>query len=157
MKARKWVVLAAILWTAFIWGNSLQTASESAGMSSIVLDLFRPLLSWTGLSEDTMHTIVRKLAHMTEFAVLGLLCSAGVLIEVLGTKRKLWQLRCCIVLIGIVVAVIDESIQKFIPGRSGEIKDICIDAVGVVLGVCLQYLIARSIQKRQMAKNKKRT
>lgn len=104
-----------------------------------------------------MHTIVRKLAHMTEFAVLGLLCSAGVLIEVLGTKRKLWQLRCCIVLIGIVVAVIDESIQKFIPGRSGEIKDICIDAVGVVLGVCLQYLIALSIRKGQMAKNKKRT
>lgn len=126
-----WVV-AAIFWMAFIWSNSLETAVESSQKSSGFLELLTPLLSWTGLPVDLWHTLIRKTAHMAEFALLGLLWTLGLGVNGKNTKRLGWVLLICA-----VTALVDESIQLFVPGRSGELRDVCIDFCGAFLGTGL--------------------
>ena len=60
--------------------------------------------------------------------------------------------RLCLTawLIAAAYAVTDEIHQLFVPGRSCEFRDICIDAVGVLAGV----LLMRAIERRQIRKTR---
>ncbi|MFH1671462.1 MAG: VanZ family protein [Candidatus Portnoybacteria bacterium] len=73
--------------------------------------------------------ILRKLAHIAEYAVLTFL-----LVRALGnyqinkSKLILWSF-----FLAILYAVSDEYHQTFILGREGAIRDVLIDSIGVVL------------------------
>ena len=84
-----------------------------------------PSLS-TGLG--TWDTILRKAAHMTEYAILGVL-----LLRALG--RELPALA-----IGIAYAVTDEIHQHFVEGRHASPLDVALDSVGVAFGIYLLRL-----------------
>jgi len=99
-----------------LWGPVLVWAAVIFAFSSV------PDLG-TGLG--TWDLVLRKLAHVAEFAVLGAL-----LVWALGSARAA-------VLLGIAYAVSDELHQVFVPGRLGSPVDVAIDAVGVGLGVAL--------------------
>ena len=45
--------------------------------------------------------------------------------------------------IGSGYAIIDEIHQSFVPGRSCEIRDMCIDAVGVLVGMILMKTVRK--------------
>lgn len=139
---RKWLPVAAtVLWVCFIWGNSLQAATVSSQRSGTVTALFNQWIPWF-----TEH-LVRKTAHFVEYAVLGLLLAA-VLFVFLGAPRKNLPL---LLLIGFSIPFMDETIQLFVPGRSGDIKDIWLDAGGVVCGLALGAvirLILHRVRKR---------
>ena len=45
--------------------------------------------------------------------------------------------------IGLMTAVCDETIQLFVPGRSAEVRDVLIDAAGVLLGAALVRILTR--------------
>jgi VanZ family protein len=78
----------------------------------------------------TITLIVRKLAHFSEYAILGYL--VGRLRGSLGRQRRVeFALTVAWVLLA---PVIDESIQLLVPGRSGSPVDVLIDLSGVVLG-----------------------
>lgn len=113
----------------------MQTANESSAQSLSVLELLIPLLSRIGVPEEYWHTLVRKLAHMTEFAVLGLLWSAALLSGTGNMPCTRWPRRGMALSLCLVVAIADESIQRLIPGRSGELRDVCIDLLGSMLGI----------------------
>jgi VanZ family protein len=81
-----------------------------------------PSLS-TGLG--TWDTILRKGAHLTEYAVLG-----GLLYRALG--REPLALAA-----GIAYAATDELHQYFVRGRHASPVDVGIDAVGVAVGMLL--------------------
>jgi VanZ family protein len=81
-----------------------------------------PSLS-TGLG--TWDTILRKGAHLTEYAVLG-----GLLYRALG--RKALALA-----VGIAYAATDELHQYFVRGRHASPVDVAIDAVGIAVGMLL--------------------
>ena len=67
------LLLAVLAALAFIWGNSLDSAVESSLKSGRMRKLIQPLLELlVGQGNVTDH-LVRKLAHFTEFAVLGAL------------------------------------------------------------------------------------
>jgi VanZ family protein len=75
----------------------------------------------TGLS--AWELVLRKLAHVTEYAILAaLLCRA--------TRRVLPA-----VLLAGLYAVTDEVHQTFVDGRLGTPRDVAIDLVGVLVGV----------------------
>jgi VanZ family protein len=99
------VWLPVLIWAAFIFT-----------LSSI------PSLS-TGLG--TWDTILRKGAHLTEYAVLG-----GLLYRALG--REPLALAA-----GIAYAATDELHQYFVRGRHASPVDVGIDAVGVAVGMLL--------------------
>jgi VanZ family protein len=79
-----------------------------------------PSLS-TGLG--TWDTILRKGAHLTEYAVLGVL-----LYRALGREPLALA-------VGIAYAATDELHQYFVRGRHASPVDVAIDAVGVAAGM----------------------
>ena len=70
-------------------------------------------------------TLLRKGAHVVEFAVLGALLASA-------TGRLLPAF-----VLGALYAVSDEVHQHFVPGRNGNALDVAIDAVGVAIGAAL--------------------
>jgi len=99
-----------------VWLPVLIWAAVIFTLSSI------PSLS-TGLG--TWDTILRKGAHLTEYAVLG-----GLLYRALG--REPLALAA-----GIAYAATDELHQSFVRGRHASPVDVAIDAVGVALGMLI--------------------
>jgi VanZ family protein len=77
----------------------------------------------TGLGD--WDVVLRKLAHIAEYAVLGAL--------VLRAARSV----SVAVLLGSAYAVTDEFHQTFVSGRHGSPVDWLIDTAGVVLGVAV--------------------
>ena len=75
----------------------------------------------TGLG--TWDTVLRKGAHLTEYAVLGAL-----LLRALGREVPAF-------LAGVAYAATDELHQHFVAGRHASPIDLAIDAVGVTLGL----------------------
>ena len=127
-------VVLLILNVAFIWGNSLLPAEYSRALSGFVGDILALFLPASGPGEggEGQH-ILRKLAHFTEFACLGLLLSW--LMYMLYKPR--WECVALPLLTGILVAAVDETIQFFIPERGPRISDVGIDTLGVLLGIVL--------------------
>lgn len=144
---------AALLWLLFIWGNSLQTAEESSRLSLGVLEWLMPLLAQTGLPEETWHTLIRKLAHMAEFAVAGILWSVVLPPRREHTPPVRWTRRGVVLAICLAAAVIDETIQRFVPGRSGEVRDVCIDLLGAALGILAAAAAAALWNDRKLRRN----
>ena len=101
------------------------------------LRLWLPVLAWAavifalsslpglGTGLGTWDLVLRKLAHVGEYAVLGAL-----LLRALGRPLPAAAL-------GVAYAVTDELHQRFVPGRLGSPRDVAIDAVGVALGIWL--------------------
>lgn len=92
---------------------------------------------------------VRKAAHMTEYAILGLLSFA--FYGGFGVCGKKWYLAA--LLTALVYAATDEFHQLFVPGRSGQLKDVCIDTAGAALGLIILYFI-RKIARKHCEKKK---
>ena len=83
----------------------------------------------TGLG--TWDLVLRKLAHLGEFAILGAL-----LVRALGREPAA-------AVLGSLYAVTDELHQVFVPGRHGSPLDWAIDTVGVLVGVLVFTRVAR--------------
>lgn len=125
-------LLITIAITLFIFSNSAQTANSSSGQSGRLLSFLCWLFNaespeQIGLSQH----IIRKLAHMAEFAAQGFFFS----LFFLKRNKKFSAFFVNILFFGLLSACTDEAIQMFFDGRSGEIKDIFIDFSGTVLGL----------------------
>lgn len=84
----------------------------------------------TKLAEKIDHP-VRKTAHATEYAILGILA-----FQVFQKKRYRKSL-----LTAACYAATDEFHQLFVPGRSGQVTDVMIDTCGAAIGLLLVFLI----------------
>jgi len=120
----------------FIWGNSLLPGELSGAFSNWVKDMLAALLPMDGPSVGG-GGLLRKLAHFTEFACLGM-CLAW-------RQGMLRKPKYAALLLGAGAACIDETIQRFVPDRGPSLKDVGIDICGVITGMILcligHYLI----------------
>ena len=114
------------------------TAEVSRAISSFVKTVLSFLLSGDGEQGQEGDHLLRKLAHFTEFACLGIL--SGWLIQMLRDIK--WQWIALPLAFGVLVACVDETIQIFVPGRGPGILDVGIDSLGVLLGVVLINIYA---------------
>ncbi len=124
-----WLTLT-LLWTAVLFAHSLMPATVSHSESMGVFRLVQRLLPFL------THHLLRKLGHFSGFAVLGALWMRTVTVKT--RRRPLLPLFC-----GLLTALSDETIQRFVPGRSGEVRDVWIDFGGVLLGALLVFLLTR--------------
>lgn len=123
--------VAFVLWIAFVWGRSLMQGPASSVESGRVVAVVRPVFVAAGVTDfDLITFIVRKSAHFSEYAVLGFLGRG--LFSRLQDERGLpaWVGALAVAL----VPVADETIQLFVPGRSGSPRDVLIDLCGAALG-----------------------
>lgn len=84
---------------------------------------------------------VRKTAHATEYAVLGILL-LGVFYN--GNSKKIKNVSLPLI-ISILYASTDEIHQLFVPGRSGKPFDVMIDGCGAFVGIIITMLIIKLI------------
>ena len=144
MKKRNALCCALIaLNLALIWGNS----TLPGGVSMELSDGFLALLS-QGLPALAVigSILIRKLAHFSEFACLGLLL--GWLLSPEGGFRGF----AAPALLGTLAACVDETIQRFVPGRESSLIYVWIDIFGVCAGILLLRLGYRCIRRRKERK-----
>lgn len=139
-KRNKIFAILALVWMIFIFSMSAQSADESTNTSlragRLVCTVFVPhyknmtASDQMALAEKIDHP-VRKTAHATEYAVLGIL-----LFFAIPGNRYVLSL-----FIAAVYASTDEFHQLFVPGRSGQITDVLIDSCGAIAGLLLLFLL----------------
>ena len=134
---KRWILYIVLcLIVFFIWDNSLQNGGTSDGFSLIFAKWIAPIANKLGFYGNiwALNRIIRKLAHLTEFTILG-----GILYVILrryieyGTVVKT-------IGVGIVIASLDEFIQLFSLGRSSQLFDVLIDTVGIIIGISVVKL-----------------
>lgn len=136
---RRWAVASAC-WVAVIWGHSLLAGPESSAESGLVVAFVRPLLEALGVTDpDLMTLVVRKGAHFSEYAVLGVLTA----LCLRARRRDTGHAPLPGGLLAALVPVVDEAIQLGVPGRTGQPTDVLIDLAGLVTGVLLATLVGR--------------
>ena len=116
---------------AFIWGNSLLPGSVSGAISDGVKEILESLFPGGETSPSESSFLLRKMAHFTEFGLLGM--CLGWLFGMLR-KKKTWPIA-----LGVAAACVDETIQRFVPGRVSSLKDVAIDSCGMLTGMLLLY------------------
>lgn len=132
---------------AFIWGNSAMAGETSSQVSGGVMALLHRLLPFLP-QEEWVHGLIRKLAHFSEFAALGLLCASL-------SQLRAGRIRLGLVGAGLAAACMDETIQLYVPGRASSLLDVWIDTAGFVFGVALLLLGYHIIQNKQVWRTSK--
>lgn len=152
---KKVLIIISIIWICFIFFNSFQTGTQSGAISgSFVTWIYNALLSINiEIDPSILSRVIRKGAHIFEFFILGILLTLLFLEYKLQDKyRIIYSIS-----LALLIAIIDETIQTFIPGRSGNAIDVLIDTIGIVLGIGLVVLINLfNSRKKKKKKTKKK-
>jgi VanZ family protein len=111
-----------------LWGPVVLWAAVIFALSAV------PSLG-TGLGG--WDTVLRKCAHVTEYAILALL-----LYRALGRELPAF-------LIGFAYAVTDEVHQEFVRGRHASPFDVSMDAAGLALGLLLLHATRLTVQSQR--------
>ena len=137
------LICLCIATVAFIWGNSMLGSKASSNVSNSVLGALDPIIRRFGIvSRNDLW--LRKLAHFTEFAVLG-----AELLFLAAVRRRLGlQAASNSAFAALLVALTDETIQ-LISGRNSQVLDVLLDFSGALTGILIAWLICRLIKKRR--------
>lgn len=142
-KRRLYITICVIFITlACIFNNSLQSADRSNEQSSRVLEVIEELFSTPQLDTETAQHIVRKAAHVAEFALLGLVMA----LFLIFTGKAFRQNLVTVLFIGLISAVVDETVQIF-SLRGSQVMDVWFDVMGLLLGM-VTMLFLRGIWRR---------
>lgn len=140
-----WALAAACM--AAIFYFSSRTADESEQQSGFFAQLITRLFGIGGFSDF----IIRKLAHFTEFAGLGLLFAIALKVQT-GKAKTPAAIIC-----SSIYAATDEIHQIFVPGRACRVLDWGIDTCGAALGALAVLLIITLATKNKASKSKKQS
>lgn len=137
--AKLLISLLLVFQMLFIFAMSSFGSDSSNAQSSQIIQVLHqvfPSLSsrTSGLDASVLTFIVRKTAHFTEYAILGVLFYLFYR-QILPQKNGL-QLFILAILSSFLYACTDEIHQLFVPGRSGQFTDVLVDTLGASFG-CL--------------------
>jgi VanZ family protein len=139
-----WVVTAA-------WAGTISLLSTAAYSGSVTGWLLGQLLlslhiHLTPKTFETVHFLIRKLAHGSEYAIFALLLYHS--FEPRHPAR--WNARSAFgaLVIASLYSLTDEYHQTFVPGRTASLVDCGIDTAGALLALVLLYA-GRRLQGRE--------
>ncbi len=164
-------IFFVLLW-GMIFGFSAQTGTQSGGLSDklaeVAADILDALFQWK-ITPKKLSFPIRKMAHMTEYALLWL-DSYGMIYygrrykeevtkEDVDKREKKFPERISLIISLVVVfltAVSDEIHQLFVPDRVGTIVDVGWDMLGVLLCVSFIFFLTYfRLDRRQKKKVRK--
>ena len=129
--------LPLIAWLVFI--SFASSDNFNAGNTSRIIG---PLILWLfpSTSPETLefvHHITRKIAHFTEYAILGFLAARAFRTSPHPTIKRRWFW----ISLGLVViyALLDEYHQSFVPSRTASIFDSLIEMAGGLIGLMIGH------------------
>lgn len=118
--------------TVFIFTNSLRPGDDSSAQSDIITNIAENILNFFGISLDysSLSHFIRKLAHFSEYFILGIVSSLFL---------KQFKNKFLIILSPVycfIVAVCDEFIMQAITeGRGPMWFDVLIDSSGAIFAL----------------------
>lgn len=154
---RKVFIILMIVWMAAIFAFSSRSGDESSEDSYFVGRMVGELVipgfnDWSAQRQqefaESIDHPVRKTAHATEYAFLGLLCAGAYIRPGTSIKKGIFIPLA----ITAVYAGTDEFHQLFIPGRSGQFSDVLLDSAGACTGLLI--LAAVRCIRRKNKKNR---
>ena len=141
---RRILTVFIIATIAFIWIHSMMQTDVSAKESGWVMAIIRPFLElFVGKGNVTQH-LVRKLAHFTEYFLLGAeLSGYNLFFTRAGRVKEENRIVAAFLksaVFGLAVAAADEIIQIF-SKRGPQVRDVLLDFTGVLAGTLLIFVI----------------
>jgi VanZ family protein len=120
-----------------MWRRAYHSAvsTQATTTTRAALSAWLPVVVWAavifafsavpslGTGLGTWDLVLRKLAHFTEYAILGALLARA--------TRRSWVA----LVLAALYAASDEVHQTFVEGRHGAVRDVAIDTVGALVGV----------------------
>lgn len=133
-----WLPAICIAILISIFSTHYFASQETARVIIPVLRWLFPFASHHTL--HLMHVGIRKLAHVTEFAVFSIAVFHGV-----RGNRSGWRLDWALytLLIAVAYAGLDEWHQSFVPVREARVRDVVIDATGAMLAQVFVWAYAK--------------
>ena len=125
---KKLSIILVILWMLLIFYYSSMNGVVSTNQSEGLVSFFAKLIHYTG-DVNTLRYIVRKIAHIVEYLVL------GILVYNMFKYHNVKNIVIVSLLICVLYATSDEIHQLFISERTGKIIDVFIDSIGSLLGI----------------------
>lgn len=146
--------ILAVLWMVIIFIFSAQSKEESSEVSGGISDRILSIGGWflhLNIDEETLgfialtvERIIRKGAHMAEFAILALLLYVWLERWQISQQRRYWAAA----VLAALYACTDELHQLFVPGRAGRVSDVLIDSVGAVVGLAVFLILWKVVAKK---------
>ena len=146
-------IISLILWMIVIFSFSSADANKSTGTSDKVITTMIEIKDKitdqeTPISEKEIIVknssfYVRKIAHITEYLILGLLMFNA--LKQFNVLNIYYAIILCV-----LYSCTDEFHQLFINGRSGSFRDVLIDTIGILLGTYLYKILV--IKKKKVNK-----
>ena len=123
-----------VLWAAliFVGSTSVLSASHTSALLRVFLWIF-PQASEATLA--TIHFLLRKAGHFTEYAILALLAARALRTSYRKLLRQRWFWLSFLLVV--VYALGDEFHQSFVPSRTASIYDSMIDMLGGLTALAL--------------------
>jgi VanZ family protein len=115
---------------------------SAAHTGSIVMWVLRTISGarMTLATMEEIHFLIRKSAHLTEYAVFGtLLWRAFVASNGPAARPRAWG-GAAALLIAALYACTDEYHQSFVPSRTSSIRDVAIDTTGAAAGIAICWV-----------------
>ena len=145
-KFRAFVIywIPVLVWMVIIFSASSDQMSFSHSSRVIA-----PILHWLfpHISDQSLHAVVfavRKFAHVTEYAILGLLVWRAFRKPSAANRRPwVWSQAALALLFVALYATSDELHQAFVPTRQASVWDVLLDTTGGAFGLLFLRIIGR--------------
>lgn len=137
--------------------DAVQSTEASDGVVEVTEEVVNTVAPGTITPDnhESFVSLVRKaFGHFGLFMVSGFFSSLAFYLSISPfNKQKYYQIIIIALAFGLLMGLITETIQLFVPGRSGEITDVLIDFSGYLLGfliiLLILFLIIRHIRKEE--------
>ena len=148
--------LPVLIWLGFIFIGStdLMSAEHTSRFLIPFLLWLKPDFSPEALAQ--VHFVLRKLGHVTEYAILAMLLwralrrETNLQIKAILRLRSGQTLFLSVWILCAIFAATDEFHQSFVPSRRAAWSDVMIDSAGAIFGL----LISAGIAKRRAREDK---
>ena len=143
--------LLVLSWMLLIFSLSAQPAAQSSqlsgGITDTVIETVEKVVPNITINRDTLSHLIRKNAHFFAYLILGLLVT-----NALYQTTKIQSKRQIMLafIICVLYAISDEVHQLFVPGRSGEVRDVIIDSAGAGVGIFMYHVLKTAALKSRI-------
>lgn len=134
------VILLILLLGTFwlIFGFSSQNGEKSGNLSGNIAEFILRRVHYNDIENkeqilERTENIIRKIAHFSIYTLVGFLLMSFISTYNLEENKRIIISLC----VGVMYATSDEIHQLFVSGRSGQITDVILDSMGVLLGIVL--------------------
>ena len=146
-------IVITVIVMAVIFVHSAMPGDASTAESDIIV---LRILKFSGMDHDFVSFLVRKAAHCAVYMVLGGCLMLNVIdlakwkasraarLDAAGVDAvRIPRMRTLAWAAGTLYAATDELHQSFVAGRNGSLFDVCLDSVGVLVGVAVVWAVSR--------------